>query len=97
MCSFMMISHRGDVTDSNLPRAHRTRASMRAGIRARAPGLDFWIPSKNRNRARNACAAVRGTGFLDLVQKSKSQHRYTATWAYVHWMKYEFAGFKQTS
>ena len=35
MCSFMTISHRGDVTDSNLPRAHHARASMRAGIRAR--------------------------------------------------------------
>ena len=32
MCSFMMISHKGDVTDSNLPRAHRARASMRMSI-----------------------------------------------------------------
>ena len=68
MCSFMMISHRGDITDSNLPRAHRTRASMRAGIRARHEATCLGGAGAARSRAREKI-------------------RYTATWAYVHWVK----------
>ena len=48
MCSFTMISHRGDVTDSNLPRAHRAREHARAC----APGSARGTAVRNRRHAR---------------------------------------------